>query len=171
MCSAEFGRFWPGMAQMCFAFSKGTFFPWGHQLKTFRDQSAMLGEHLRPKVQVRIRVQLNLPMIILILLNGSQKIREINGAKHQCSESLILFSQVGQLPNPEAPETRAIFSQIFGVNLAALRRHYRSQVRLRRPSRWLGTNSETIFLSLGGFLAPLTKTSFTTPNYYSKFEI
>ena len=47
---AEFGQFLPILAQMCFSFAKARENLWGETLATFRDQSAMLGEHLSQKL-------------------------------------------------------------------------------------------------------------------------
>ena len=47
---ADLGQFWPNFAQKCFGFSEHTFFIWAHQHETFRDQSALLGEHLSQKI-------------------------------------------------------------------------------------------------------------------------
>ena len=46
----DFGHFWPFFAQKCFAFSEHTFYFRAHQHETFRDQSALLGEHLSQKI-------------------------------------------------------------------------------------------------------------------------
>ena len=44
---ANFDLFWPNCAS---AFVRGNFFLWGETQATFRDQSAMLGEHLSQKL-------------------------------------------------------------------------------------------------------------------------
>ena len=43
-------QFWPVLAQICFGFCVGQFFLCRETLATFRDQSAMLGEHLSQKL-------------------------------------------------------------------------------------------------------------------------
>ena len=46
-----------------------------------------------------------------------------------------------------------------------------SKPQVRRASKPEGINFQTqIMLCFGGFLAPLTKTSFTKPHYFTKYE-